>query len=199
MNIKNPLFGFSKIKFVCLLLICFLVPSALFADTKSFYELEVSDLSGSKVNLSEYRGKVALVVNTASNCGFTYQYAGLEELYQKYRDQGFVVLAFPSNDFGEQEPGDNEEIKKFCDAKYNITFPVFSKAPVSGSQKQTAYKFLTDDSAKDYQGDPGWNFVKFLVGKDGKVINRFSSSTKPMSDTITSAIEIELQDGRPNQ
>jgi glutathione peroxidase len=158
-------------------------------EAKSLYHLSVTDVSGTQRALSEYRGKVALVVNTASGCGFTPQYKGLEELFQRYKDRGFVVLAFPSNDFGQQEPGSNAEIKKFCELKYKTTFPVFAKGPVSGEQKQPVYRFLTELSAKEFQGDPGWNFVKFLVDKEGIVVDRFSSMTTPMSSTVTQRIE----------
>lgn len=156
---------------------------------KSVFDLSATDVSGVVRSLSEYRGKVALVVNTASNCGFTSQYRGLEELYNRYRDRGFIVLAFPSNDFGQQEPGSNAEIKTFCELKYKTTFPVFAKGPVKGAQKQPTYHFLTELSAKDFQGDPGWNFVKFLVDKNGTVVDRFSSATTPTDSDITDKIE----------
>lgn len=164
------------------------------ASSMSLYDFTVEDVNGQSVKLAEFRGQVALVVNTASNCGFTGQYAGLQELYEKYKERGFVVLAFPSNDFGGQEPGSNSEIKSFCTNKYSVTFPIFAKAPVAGKEKQPVYKFLTEDSFVDYQGDPGWNFVKFLVDQQGQVVGRFSSMTKPMSSKITKAIEVILVD-----
>jgi glutathione peroxidase len=163
------------------------------ATSHSFYDLRVKTLSGEDVSLERFRGKVALVVNTASNCGFTSQYKGLEELYQKYKERGFVVLGFPSNDFGGQEPGSNAEIKQFCELKYRTTFPMFEKNAVSGDDKQPAYKFLTELSASEFHGDPGWNFVKFLVDKNGTVIGRFSSMTSPAGGKIERAIEAALK------
>ena len=132
------------------------------------------------------------MVNTASQCGFTPQYEGLEQLYQKFKGRGFSVLAFPSNDFGAQEPGSNEAIKKFCELKYKTTFPVFAKGVVRGKEKQAVYQFLTEQSAEVFNGDPGWNFVKFLVDQDGRVIGRFSSMTTPMSERIVGAVEKAL-------
>jgi glutathione peroxidase len=161
--------------------------------TKSLYDFTVKGLGGESIELNRYRGQVALVVNTASKCGFTSQYKGLEEVYQKYKDRGLVVLGFPSNDFGGQEPGTNAEIKNFCELKYRTTFPVFEKNQVSGTEKQPVYKFLTEESNPEYQGDPGWNFVKILVDKNGTVIDRFSSMTSPTSGTITRAIESALK------
>ncbi|MCB0338596.1 MAG: glutathione peroxidase [Bdellovibrionales bacterium] len=158
---------------------------------KSFYKFEVRDAQGNLVHLSNFAGSVCLVVNTASKCGFTPQYKGLEELYKKYLDRGFVVMAFPSNDFGNQEPGSDSEIKEFCEIGFGVTFPLFTKASVKGDQKQPVYKFLTESNPK-FSGDPGWNFVKFLVSREGKVVNRFSSLTGPTSKKLTKAIEKEL-------
>lgn len=160
--------------------------------TKGLYDLTARAISGDETALAGFRGKVALVVNTASRCGFTSQYAGLEELYTTYKDRGFVVLGFPSNDFGGQEPGSNTEIRQFCELKYKTTFPMFEKNPVSGDGKQPVYRFLTEESGSDFQGDPGWNFVKFLVDDKGVVIDRFSSMTSPTSGKITKAIEQAL-------
>jgi glutathione peroxidase len=158
----------------------------------SFYDYSVNDLAGEKTALEKYRGSVALVVNTASQCGFTYQYKDLEAVYQKYKERGFIVLGFPSNDFGGQEPGSDQEIKKFCELKYKTTFPVFAKAPVSGAERQPVYQFLTEASGEAFKGDPGWNFVKFLINKDGKVVGRFSSMQSPTGSEIEAAIEKEL-------
>jgi glutathione peroxidase len=158
----------------------------------SFYDYSVNDLAGEKTALEKYRGSVALVVNTASQCGFTYQYKDLEAVYQKYKERGFIVLGFPSNDFGGQEPGSDQEIKKFCELKYKTTFPVFAKAPVSGAERQPVYRFLTEGSDEAFKGDPGWNFVKFLINKDGKVVGRFSSMQSPTGSEIEAAIEKEL-------
>jgi glutathione peroxidase len=154
---------------------------------KSFFDLQATNINGEIVPMERYRGKVLLVVNTASKCGFTSQYEGLEQLYQKYKEKNFVVLGFPSNDFRNQEPGTNEEIQRFCKLKYGVTFPLFQRNPVIGENKQPIYRFLTDDG--DFTGDVGWNFVKFIVGKDGKVHDRFSSLTKPTSTKVIQAIE----------
>lgn len=158
----------------------------------SLYDYSVTDLQGNALPLSQYRGKVALVVNTASECGFTSQYKDLEEVYQLYKERGFVVLGFPSNDFGAQEPGSNQEIKKFCELKYHTTFPIFSKGAVSGEQKQPTYKFLTEQSDEQFRGDPGWNFVKFLVNREGQVVGRFTSMRSPTGSAIVRAIEEQL-------
>jgi glutathione peroxidase len=137
---------------------------------------------------------VVLIVNVASRCGFTPQYAGLEKIYEKYKDRGFVILGFPANNFGGQEPGTNEEIKTFCSSKYNVTFPIYSKISVKGADIHPLYQFLTDKQANPKTGgDIQWNFTKFLVGKDGKVIARFESAVTPESADVTSAIERALQ------
>lgn len=158
-------------------------------DTTSLYELTATSISGEPLPLSQFRGKVALVVNTASECGFTSQYKGLEELYEEYMDRGFVVLGFPSNNFGGQEPGSNEEIKKFCELKFHTTFPMFAKGDVKGPAKQPVYQFLTEQSAEEFRGDPGWNFVKFLVDRKGRVVGRFSSMTRPASRSLRAEVE----------
>lgn len=157
-------------------------------DIKSLYDISVKSIDGEEQSLSLYRGKVALVVNTASKCGFTSQYDGLEALYQKYKDRGFVVLGFPSNDFMGQEPGNDEEIKSFCKLKYDVTFPLFSKGKVKGDEKQQVYQFLTE-SSKEHSGDPLWNFEKFLVNHEGQVVDRWRSITGPSSSSISNKIE----------
>lgn len=155
---------------------------------------EVKDIDGNPVKLGDkYAGKVLLIVNTASKCGYTPQYADLESLYQKYHDKGLEILAFPSNDFGGQEPGSESEIKEFCSTKFNVTFPLFSKVPVKGDAKVPLYQFLTD--AKTNPASPGeikWNFTKFLVGRDGKIVARYESSVKPSDDQVTKAVEDAL-------
>lgn len=172
------------------ILLTFALPiSSVYAqEAKSIHPVVVKDIDGNDVPLSVYKGKVLLVVNTASKCGFTSQYEGLEELYKTYKDKGFYVLAFPSNDFMGQEPGDNTEIKKFCKLNYNTEFPLFSKAPVSGENIQPLFKVLTTESGEN-SGRIKWNFEKFLVNKDGIVVDRWSSLTSPQSTDITSAIE----------
>ena len=137
--------------------------------------------------MSDYRGKTALVVNTASECGFTPQYADLERLWQDYRDRGLVVLGFPSNDFGQQEPGTAEEIRSFCDLKFRVTFPMFAKVKTKGEGQSPVFGFLTAKHPK-----PRWNFYKYLVGRDGEVANYFVSLTSPDSKRLRRAVEKAL-------
>jgi len=162
--------------------------SAKEGDVVSFYDLSANALDGTPHKLSEYKGKVLLVVNTASECGFTPQYAGLEKLYLTYKDKGVVVLGFPSNDFGGQEPGTAAEIKTFCETKYHVTFPMFAKVKTKGEGQSPVYKFLV---AKD--GGPKWNFHKYVVGKDGQVHAGFPSAVKPESAELRDAIEAALK------
>lgn len=140
--------------------------------------------------MSSYRGKVLLIVNTASECGFTPQYQGLQELYSKYKEKGLVVLGFPSNDYGAQEPGSDQQIQQFCDLKFKVSFPMFAKAPVKGPGKQALYSALIEQS--DSKAEVAWNFEKFLVGRDGKLAGRFSSKVEPLSAELKSAIEKAL-------
>lgn len=154
--------------------------------------ITVKDIDGKEVNLSEYQGKVLLIVNVASYCGYTKQYAGLEEIYKKFKDNGFEILAFPCNQFGNQEPGTNEEIKNFCTSKFDVTFKLFDKIDVNGNNKSALYKTLTDNSVTG-KGDIKWNFEKFLIDKDGNVIARFPSAVEPTSEKLISAIEKELK------
>ena len=145
------------------------------AATKTVYGFKVKNIDNKQVRLSEYKGKVLLVVNVASKCGFTPQYAGLEKLYQKYKDKGLVILGFPCNQFGGQEPGTAEEIKSFCKTTYGVTFPLFHKIEVNGPKKDALYKYLESV----FPGDIGWNFTKFLVDRKGVPIKRSSSDVKP--------------------
>lgn len=160
--------------------------AAMFA-ASSVHEFSLPSIDGKTAPLSAYKGKVALLVNVASKCGYTPQYTGLEALYQKYKDRGLVVIGFPANNFGAQEPGTNEEIKTFCSTKYNVTFPMYAKVSVKGDDKTPLYGYLTETG-----GDVKWNFTKFLVGKDGKVIARFESGVKPESPELAAAIEKAL-------
>jgi glutathione peroxidase len=160
----------------------------------SIHEFTLNSIDGQPVPLKQYRGQVVLIVNVASRCGFTSQYAGLEALYQKYKDHGFVVLGFPANNFLWQEPGTNEEIKSFCTRTYHVTFPMFAKVSVRGSGKTPLYQFLTDKKANPSSGgEIGWNFTKFLVDRNGKVIARFSPRVPPEAPEVISAIEKSLQ------
>lgn len=142
---------------------------------------------GTPKPLSDYLGKVLLLVNTASQCGSTPQYEGMQKIYEKYKAQGFEVLAFPSNDFGAQEPGSDQEIKKFCELNYKTSFPLFAKSDVKGAKINPLYAYLTVQSA--FPGEIGWNFHKFLVDRKGNVVGRWSNKVKPESDEVTHAIE----------
>lgn len=153
----------------------------------SLHELTVHNIEGSPVPLSEYKGQVALVVNTASKCGLTPQYEALQSLYEKKKDQGFVVLGFPSNDFLGQEPGTEKEIRQFCTLKYRVTFPMFAKMEVRGSEQSELYSFLSRDL-----GVPTWNFHKYLVDKHGKVLRSFSPRTQPDDPELVKAIDAAL-------
>lgn len=156
----------------------------------NIYDFSVLDIDGNSLPLSEYKGKVLLIVNTASRCGFTPQYKSLEELYLRYKDNGFLVLAFPANNFMNQEPGTNEEIREFCLLNYRITFPLFSKISVKGPDKHPLYVYLTQGS--DFPGEVSWNFNKFLIGKDGIVVDRFDTRIDPMNQKVISSIEEQL-------
>ncbi len=159
----------------------------------SVLDFQVNDIDGKPVDLSKYKGEVLLLVNTASQCGFTPQYEGLEEVYKKYKSQGFEVLAFPANEFGQQEPGTNEQIKEFCTTKYNVTFPVFSKIVVKGKGIHPLYAFLTGEATDpSFAGPIGWNFAKFLVDRKGEVIARFDPKTTPESGDVVQALEKAL-------
>jgi glutathione peroxidase len=157
----------------------------------SVYDFTLNSIDGTATPLSSFKGKVVLLVNVASKCGFTPQYAGLEKLYETYKDKGFVIVGVPANDFGAQEPGSNEEIKTFCSRNYNVTFPMMSKVSVKGANTTPLYQYLTDKSAKT-GGDIKWNFTKFLVDKKGNVISRFESAVTPEAPEITKAVEAAL-------
>lgn len=154
--------------------------------------IKVKEIDGKEVNLSDYKNKVLLIVNVASFCGYTKQYAGLQDLYENFKDRGFEVLAFPCNQFGNQEPGTNEEIKNFCSSKYNVTFRLFDKIEVNGNNRSPLYALLTDNPVTG-KGDIKWNFEKFIIGKNGKIVARFPSSVEPTSEKIVSLIESELK------
>ncbi|MGI8884033.1 MAG: glutathione peroxidase [Pyrinomonadaceae bacterium] len=161
---------------------------------KSMYEFMMKDIDGKDVKLDAYKGKVALIVNTASKCGLTPQYEGLQNLYDKYKDKGFVVLGFPANNFMGQEPGTEKEIKEFCNLKYNVSFPMFSKISVKGTDQHPFYTFLTNkESNPGFEGDITWNFEKFLADETGKIIARFSPKTLPDAPEVVEAIENALK------
>ncbi|MGA2243940.1 MAG: glutathione peroxidase [Verrucomicrobiota bacterium] len=155
------------------------------------YDIPLKDIDGKDATLKPYAGKVLLIVNVASHCGFTPQYAGLEALYQKYNAQGLVICGFPCNQFGGQEPGTDAEIKQFCTGKYDVTFPMFDKLEVNGANRHPLYVALAGGDSP-VPGDIRWNFTKFLIGRDGKIVARFDSKVKPDSDEVTKAIETAL-------
>jgi glutathione peroxidase len=153
----------------------------------SLHDLSATTIDGKTQNLADYAGHVLLVANTASECGFTPQYAGLEALWRHYRDKGLVVLGFPSNDFGAQEPGTEAEIATFCSTKFKVSFPMFAKVAVKGAAQSPVYRFLAAD-----HGEPKWNFHKYLVGRNGRVIAAFPSGTAPEDPKLRAAIEAAL-------
>ncbi len=162
------------------------------SDKANISNIVVTDMDGKKIPLSDYKGKTLLIVNVASYCGFTHQYKGLEAIYKKYHDKGFEILAFPCNQFGEQEPGTNAEIKQFCSTKFDVTFKLFDKIDVNGKNRTALYKLLTNNNVTG-SGDIGWNFEKFLISKNGDIIARYPSKVEPTSDKIVSAIEEQLK------
>ena len=163
--------------------------AALAAD--SIYDIPLKDIDGKDATLKPYSGKVMLVVNVASKCGYTPQYAGLEALYKKYSAQGLVICGFPCNQFGGQEPGTAADIKQFCTSKYDVTFPMFDKLEVNGEHRHPLYIALAGKESP-FPGNIKWNFTKFLVGRDGKILNRFESKVKPDADEMTKAVEAAL-------
>jgi len=171
----------------------FLLSTFLMAMTHAadLYQIPLKDIDGKDTSLKAYQGKVLLLVNVASKCGYTPQYKGLEEIHRKYKDKGFAVLGFPCNDFGRQEPGSNQEIKEFCTSTYEVSFPLFDKLHVKGAEQHPLYAALTGKGAP-FPGDVKWNFGKFLVGKDGQIIARYESGDTPESAKVTGAIEKAL-------
>ncbi|MDM4018980.1 glutathione peroxidase [Roseiconus lacunae] len=163
------------------------------SDHECALDFEMKNIDGKVVDLEDFEGKVVLIVNTASECGLTPQFAGLESLYQKYKDKGFVVLGFPCNQFGGQDPGSNAEIKQYCTSNYSVSFPMFSKVEVNDDGACDLYKYLTSKETKPKgAGSVSWNFEKFLVDRDGQLIARFAPPTKPDAKELVSAIEAEL-------
>src|SRR5580765_1379518 len=153
----------------------------------------LNSIDGKPAPLADYKGKVVLLVNVASQCGYTPQYSALEAIYEKYKDQGFVILGFPANNFGAQEPGTNEEIKTFGTRKYSVTFPMYSKISVKGADQAPLYGYLTKETGAGIAGDIKWNFTKFLVDRDGKVVQRFEPAVTPDSKEMTTAVEKQLK------
>lgn len=166
-----------------------LMPLKAQADT-SMADFTFQDMSGNEINLGDYHGKAVLIVNTASQCGFTKQYGGLQSLWERYRERGLVVLAVPSNDFGGQEPLENHDIKRFCEINYDIDFPIMSKISVKGDNAHPFYQHVSKKFG--FSGSPKWNFHKYLINADGKVVDWFSSITSPESGKLIAAIEKAL-------
>ena len=166
----------------------FNMPSRVGASMAPLYGFRLPDIDGHPVDLKTFKGKVLLIVNTASMCGNTPQYADLQEMYERYRERGFEVLAFPANDFGQQEPGTNQEIKGFCYTKYSISFPLFSKITVIGKEKHPLYRYLTEQSP--FPGRVTWNFQKYLVDRSGNVIGKYDPGMNPLSPAMLSDVEI---------
>lgn len=195
-------------RIAALLLLAFAVPALIVARSASaddepskkagsVLDFKVQDIDGKPVDLAKFKGDVLLVVNTASKCGYTPQYQGLEAIYEKYKRQGFSVLAFPANEFNKQEPGSDSEIKQFCTSKYNVTFPLFSKIVVKGEGIHPLYQYLTSkETDAKFAGDIKWNFAKFLVNRKGEVIARFEPGDEPESAKVTTAIESALAEAK---
>ncbi len=169
-----------------------IMATSLFAGS-GVYSFTLNSIDGKPAPLADYKGKVVLIVNVASKCGYTPQYSALQAVYEKYKDQGFVILGFPANNFGAQEPGTNEEIKTFCSRTYNVTFPMYSKISVKGGDQAPLYTYLTKETGAGIAGEIKWNFTKFLVDRDGKVVQRFEPAVTPDSKEVTAAIEKQLK------
>ncbi len=169
----------------------FLMSAALFG-ASSIYEFTLNSIDGKPLPIADFKGKVILIVNVASKCGYTPQYKELEAVYEKYKDQGFVILGFPANNFMGQEPGTNQEIKTFCSRTYGVKFPLYTKISIKGSDQAPLYQFLTDPATKT-GGEIKWNFTKFLAGRDGKIIARFETPVKPDAPEVIAAIEKALK------
>jgi Glutathione peroxidase len=183
----------TKFSFMVFLTILFLgvISSAQILEGSPFYDIEVESIEGKTYRLSEYQGKVVLVVNTASKCGYTPQYKSLQSLYEQYKEKGLMILGVPCNQFGRQEPGTEVQIKKFCELNYGVTFPLLKKADVKGPNQHPLYQYLLQESSSSK--DISWNFEKFLVGRDGQIKYRFSTGTDPLSETVASAIKRALE------
>jgi len=175
-------------KIVALSLLSLLCTSVVLAEADSVHSFNVNDINGEQVDLSTYEGKVLLFVNTASKCGFTKQYADLVELQKAYSDKGVVVLGFPANNFGNQEPGSDQQIMEFCSSKFGVDFPMFSKVSVKGSDQSPLFTYLTSSENPDFTGSVKWNFEKFLVDANGVLVRRFRSNENPNGTTVRSAI-----------
>lgn len=182
----------SQVRRNFLLGMVILMASSAFAASK-LYDFTLNNIDGKAMPLADFKGKVILMVNVASQCGYTPQYTALESIYEKYKDQGFVILGFPANNFGAQEPGTNEEIKTFCTRKYSVSFPMYSKISVKGDDQAPLYQYLTQTADPSHTGDIKWNFTKFLVDRNGNIIQRFEPAVTPDSKEVAEAIEKALK------
>src|SRR6202453_2915410 len=169
-----------------------MMAASLFA-ASGIYTFTLNSIDGRPAPLADYKGKVVLVVNVASQCGYTPQYSALEATYEKYKDQGLVILGFPANNFGAQEPGTNQEIKTFCTRKYSVTFPMYAKISVKGADQSPLYAYLTKDTGPGIAGEIKWNFTKFLVDRNGRIVQRFERRVTPDSNEMVSAMMKQLQ------
>jgi len=158
-------------------------------EADSVYDFKMSSIDGKEVDMSKFEGNLLLIVNTASECGFTPQYDGLQELYETYKEEGFYVLGFPADNFGGQEPGTDEEILEFCRVNFGVDFPLFSKVSVKGEDQHPFFEYLTSAENEDFTGDIGWNFEKFLVDRNGIVVRRFKSNVSPDSSELINALK----------
>ena len=181
----------GRMKIIAILSTIMLAQIAFAQSKSSLYGIPLKDIDGKDTSLKAYQSKVLLVVNVASQCGFTPQYKALEAIHRKYKDQRFTVLGFPCNDFGAQEPGAPEEIKRFCSEKYDVTFPLFAKLHVKGNEQHPLYAALTGKESP-FPGDIKWNFGKFLIGRDGKILKRFEPQTRPDAPEVIEAVEAAL-------
>ncbi|MDP8232541.1 MAG: glutathione peroxidase [Candidatus Zophobacter franzmannii] len=176
------------------LIVLILLGVMMSLSAESIYDFTMKNIDGEDVKLDAYEGKLVMIVNTASKCGFTGQFEGLQKLYQEYEEKGLVILGFPANNFMKQEPGNSEEIKNFCTLNYGVTFPMFEKISVKGKKIHPLYEYLTSkETNPEFAGKISWNFNKFLVSKDGVIINRFKTATTPNDEKVVNAIEKALE------
>ena len=172
-----------------LVILTLLISMVLYADSsEDIYNYNLNLINGENISLEEFKGDVLLIVNTASECGFTHQYEGLQNLYNKFSDKGFKVLGFPANNFGGQEPGSDEEIAQFCELNFGVSFPLFSRISVRGDDQHPLFTLLTELDNPDFTGDISWNFEKFLIDRNGNLLRRFKTNVSPESDEVKNAI-----------
>ena len=178
----------ASVRNFLLLGLVIIMAGSMFA-ASSLYNFTLPSIDGKPMPLADFKGKVILMVNVASQCGYTPQYTALETVYEKYKDKGFVIVGFPANNFGQQEPGTNQEIKTFCSRKYSVSFPLYAKVSVKGADQTPLYQYLTKEADPAVAGEIKWNFTKFLVDRSGHVVQRFEPAVTPDSPQVVSAIE----------